>query len=870
MPDLPRRYLRAPFVRAVLAGFFILAVAAAAVAAEPPQLWPNEERRFYFDGPAWLLPEAERQALLEMGPAERAAFVEEFLSARSLPGVAEEELGAAIDRRRTLMRELLLSPHDVRSRLLFLRGSPAERLIVDCGAAFVPVEIWGYPKGTLSGAPGPRPEDPRPADLDQLVVYKPGPGRSWKLWVPYDGKRVLYTSEMEYYLEQWEEGNGRFFSAERFDLQACPEAKRIDRATGVDGLHGYRRERFSAEDFLRFVAPPDDLAAWVAAAVATPLPGDPELPAGPVEVLFPERLGQRMTVRFQVTVPDAGDLPTAPAERAGGEEAEEIRLTIEGVIEEGATVFDDFRVRFVMPPPAAGKPAILVFEEPLRREQVYTVRMRLRDEVSGRTAYLSQGFHVPAEPQEIEAPPLPEEAVTALAQSLGHERIAGEDDVLLVPPTSDVVLSYWRAEAIVSGESITKVAFFVDGVEQLVDNRPPFSAELKLARFPSEQVVRAEGRNDQGEVVDAHEVVINQPRGALAVRITEPVPGVLPTGDEVEVEAQVVVPDGRRVEEVRFEIDGEVVATVDKPPWRAVVRPAVAGSLSYLSVTAVLDDGHSAEDVRFLDAPDYVEQIDVDLVEIYAAVTDRAGRPIEGLTAESFQVLVDGQPVAIGRFEVVDELPLTVGIVVDSSGSMASSLAEAMEAARDFLSEVIDVRDHAFSVGFSDEPVLLMPPTQDIDAVADSLGRLRAVGWTALHDAVVTGLYYFRGHPGQRVLVLLSDGDDTKSTYGYRDVLEYARRSGVAIYTVGLGVSRIGGAQGKLRELATETGGRSFFISRAEELRGVYAEIEKELRSRYMLAVAPQPSPDGDGYREVEVKVDQRGVRVRTARGIYW
>jgi VWFA-related protein len=875
---MPRRSASFRSPLALSAGFALLALVLSPLPAplraqepDPPQLWPEEERLFWFDGPAWLLSEEEREALLGMAPAERSAWIERFLSAEEIPGVAEEELDAAIRRRRALMRELLLSPNDVRARLLFLLGTPGERLIVDCGEAFVPIEIWGYPKGTLAQNPEPVPADVKDADFEELVLYRPGPGQTWKLWVPYDGKRVLYTDQMEYFLEQWEESNNVLFQARRFDLQACPLTRRVDRASGIRGLTGYQMERFSTEDFQRFLVPPDDLAAWVERAARTPHSGAPELETGTVQVLFPERQGQRVLARVQIFVPRAWELPTAPVVRAGVEEGEEIRLVVEGVVEEGARVLDDFRVRFALPVPEPGRPAVLVFEEPLRPEQVYTLRMRVRDEVGGQSAYLSEAFRVPAEPERIEPPPLPPEAITALAERLGHQRIEGEDDLLLVPPAIDVVLSYWRAEAIVSGERIEEVVFSVDGEEQLTDRRPPFSAELKLARFPTEQVISAVGRNAAGEVVDSDEVVINQARGALAVRITEPATGVIPKGDEVEVRAQVVVPDGRRVAEVRFEIDGEVVATASEPPWRAVLRAPHSGTLSYLSVTAELDDGRTAEDVRFLDAPDFVEQIDVDLLEIYAAVTGKGGRPVKGLTQEDFQVRVDGQPVEIRRFEEVDDLPLTVGIVVDSSGSMAASLAEAMEAARGFLAEVIDIQDHSFSVGFADAPVLLMPPTQDIDAVADSLGRLRAVGWTALHDAVVTGLYYFRGFPGQRAMVLLSDGDDTKSTYAFRDVLEYARLSGVSIYTVGLDVGGVGGAAGKLRELAAETGGRSFFISDADELRAVYAEIEEELRSRYMLAVAPPPRQgDGEGFREVKVEVGQRGLGVRTARGLYW
>ena len=837
----------------------LAALAAAPAAAEPPELWPAEQREFFLDGPAWLLPEEERAALAAMDEAARTAAIEQFLAASGLPGTSPAELAEAIRRRRALMRSEFLSPTDVRARLLFLRGVPAERLVIDCAQAFQPLEIWAYP------APGPE-EDPE--RRHQLVLYRPGPGRPWQLWTPADSKRVLYTPEMEYYLEQWEANDGRAWTAPRFDLQSCPETPRVDRATGVRALHVYLRNRPQSGDFLPYLAPPEDLARWVKEAAATPLPEAAEpLAAAAPRVVFPARAGQRLVVQFQVRLDEPWELATAPAETEGA--PPEARVTIEGLVEEGRSVFDDLRVRFLLPAPPAGKPAMLAFDAALRPDQEYVVRLRVRDELTGRSAYLVQGFRVPSQPQAVPRPPVMEEVVMALGEAVAQQRMAGQDGLLLVPPASDIVLGQWRAEAIVTGERIVKVAFSVDGTPQLTDNGAPFSAELRLARFPVEQVVRAEGLDAAGNLVAGDEVVLNQPRGAFAVRIVEPPVGADLGTEEIEVVAQVVVPDGRRVEEVVFQVDGAEVARLERPPWRAPVLPPIGSGLSYLSVTARLDDGRSVEDVRILNAPDFVEQIDVDLVELYAAVTDRSGRPVKDLTAEDFEVFVDGRRVPVQRFETVNNLPLTVGMTLDASGSMASNLLIAQEAARAFLTKVISVRDHAFAVGFSDFPILLMPPTSDIDAVADALGRLRAVGWTALHDAIVTSLYYFRGFPGQKVLVLLSDGDDTRSTYSFDDAIEYARRSGAAVYAVGVGVGGFGGARGKLKTLAEDTGGRAYMIRRAEDLSGVYAELEEELRSRYMLAVAPPPG-SGQGYQEVEVKVKGgRGMSVRTARGIY-
>jgi Ca-activated chloride channel family protein len=221
----------------------------------------------------------------------------------------------------------------------------------------------------------------------------------------------------------------------------------------------------------------------------------------------------------------------------------------------------------------------------------------------------------------------------------------------------------------------------------------------------------------------------------------------------------------------------------------------------------------------------------------------------------------------------VQNLPLTVGILLDTSGSMESSLGFAERAAGEFLHRVMKPKDKAFAVSFAGRPRLDMPPTDDIEAVATSISSLQAAGDTALHDALIQSLYYFRGMQGQRALVLLSDGDDNSSYFKYKDALEYAQRSGVAIYTIGFNLPMIGGGvRSKLTELSETTGGRLFTTDKAAELPAIYAQIEKELRSRYLLAYnSEQKSAQGAqaGYREVEVKVKKSGLKARTVRGTY-
>ncbi len=845
-----------------------LAVAGAALAGEGDAavLWPEAQREFLLDGGGLLLDGEAREALVAAPAAERERRIETFLGLDPIPETPENELRTGIERRRRLVRQEFLSFFDDRARVLFLQGQPTERKVVECGQTFNPLEVWTYLEGESSR---------------RILFYRPAVGRPFRLWLPLDSKRALYNHEMEYWLEQWESLRGRLI-ARRFDLQICPEASLVDDVTGVAGLHGFRSDRPGNSEIRRLLEPPADLAEWARRAAATRLaPAPVEIPVEKLEIFFTDRLRQRLVGRFLLELPPGapleplvgpvGDDGADPADEAvpteDGEERQELRLALEGVIEQEGEIFEEFRVRFKLRPPEEGVAIALAFDRSLRPHRSYLLRLRLRDETGGAEVTLAHGFQVPAEPEGEAELPQPERAVLALAEQLTAMRIRGADSLLLAPPDRDVVLGFWRAEALVSGSRIRKVVFLLDGEPQLTRTGRPFSAELRLAQFPTEQVVRAEGFDENGDLVAADEVVLNQPRGALRVAIVAPARNADVSG-RVTARAEIVVPEDRTVERVEFRVGDQVQATLMRPPWRAEIEVPESDEVSYLTVEALLDDGTRAEEVRFLNAPRYLEELEVNLVELLTTVVDRSRRPVSDLEAEDFEVLEDGRAQRVTKFERVDDLPLTVGITIDTSTSMGSALHEAQKAAVAFLEDVMTPRDRAFAVSFSGEPVLLIPPTDDVAAVEAALRDLHSVGWTALHDAVVTSLYLFRGMRGQRALVVLSDGDDSASRYQFRDALEYARRSGVVIYTIGLGVGTMKlGIKRKLTELAEETGGLAFFIQRAEELAGVYDRIEAELRSQYLLAYATEGR--GEAFREVEVKVRKGGLKARTIRGYY-
>jgi Ca-activated chloride channel family protein len=171
-------------------------------------------------------------------------------------------------------------------------------------------------------------------------------------------------------------------------------------------------------------------------------------------------------------------------------------------------------------------------------------------------------------------------------------------------------------------------------------------------------------------------------------------------------------------------------------------------------------------------------------------------------------------------------------------------------------------------VVFSDLPALAVPFTANHQVLAGGLADLEAEGETALYDSLVYTLHYFSGIRGKRALIVLTDGEDSSSRYSFDESLEFARRSGVAIYSIGLGRSgRQPEARMRLQRLASDTGGRSFFISRASELAAIYETIEEELRFQYLLAY--QSTHEDDAYRQVEVRVVRPRLDVKTIPGYY-
>jgi Ca-activated chloride channel family protein len=257
----------------------------------------------------------------------------------------------------------------------------------------------------------------------------------------------------------------------------------------------------------------------------------------------------------------------------------------------------------------------------------------------------------------------------------------------------------------------------------------------------------------------------------------------------------------------------------------------------------------------------------VNLVEVYATVTDRQGEPVTGLTAADFRVAEDGTRQTISAF-ASGEFPLSIAIGLDRSFSMGGAgnrLGVAKSAARTLVG-ALRPDDQLMVVAIGSEAAIAAPLSTDHAAALAAIDRLDAWGTTPLYDATLGALDAIQPARGRRALVLLSDGSDRYSNTSAAELLDRARGRDALIYPVAIGAVR----PPVFAELASATGGRSFFAREPAALITAMTTIARELRSQYLLGYAPARARAGEpAWHAIDVTVTRPDVRVRARTGYF-
>lgn len=423
-------------------------------------------------------------------------------------------------------------------------------------------------------------------------------------------------------------------------------------------------------------------------------------------------------------------------------------------------------------------------------------------------------------------------------------------------------------------DQVERVVFYFNGRRVAARNRAPYRARIDLGRGDRLGRVEAVAFDAEDRELDRHELLVNQPPHAFWVRITEPGEGLL--AGPVEVAAELKLPRGGRLMEVRFFVKDRLAGTATEAPFRREVLVPVGDPESYLRVEAQLTDGRIAEDVLFLSRPGLSARIGVELVQLYVVATDRSGQPVRDLSAANFSVFEDDRAQELESFRIAFDLPLTLGLAIDTSSSLFLRMPDVKRAAVEFLDSLEPTRDRAFLVGFGTEPRLVRAATYNLNAVRGGIGALRPRGRTAVWGALSLSLDQLEGLRGRKALVVFYDGDDEDSDAAFRQSLEQARRARVPVYLVLMNdeAARTDGRSfstrtfvSKLERMAKAGGGRVYYVRHDQDLEPIFDSISRELRSHYLLTYYPKEEPGGPNWREVNVELDRTGVVARTIEG---
>jgi Ca-activated chloride channel family protein len=802
------------------------------------------------------LAEVHRQFLLEVDPVinwveldtflqldsdgQRETFIDDFWHRR------DRERGTTggtyrrdyYDRLQTVKEKFERVASD-RGRMYLIYGVPDNYVQLKCPRRMRPMEIWTY-----ADIPG------LGHDV-QFLFYLPLDHKEYVLWVPVGKNAVedLVKTEAIFVGPRGSDG-----------MPIAGDCNDIDQL-----VHAIRKMAGQAERMTRLLDPPQvnaEDATRIVRSLVIPNPNAARLAADFAGVSYPAKQGSRTDVEMTILVPRA---PLTATEVGG---TRTYSLDVTGEVLRDGQLFENFRYRYDFRADTKDETLPVVVDRFLRPAD-YKARVRVVDVNTGAEAIVERDLTVPEildTPEQLRQKEAASSAVAAIKDAIE----SNEAQIRLVPLADDELVSGMQhIETMVVGEAIKGVEFSIDGRKLMVKRQPPYTLDLDLGDVPRARSIRAIGLGADGKPITGDELVVNSGSDSFRVRIVSPRVAINLRG-KTRVQMDVRLPDGKSLDSVQLYFNETRVATLYDPPFVQTVNIPATEGVGYLRAVATLKDGAipPVEDVVMVNTPLFMEEVNVHLVELPTTVIT-GGRPNNNLGEASFKIFDEGKPVKLAKFEHVKNLPLSIGMAFDTSGSMQPRIGEAQKAGGEFFQNVMKPGDKGFLVSFDSQAQLVQKWSSRVSDLHAGLSKLRAEESTALYDAIVYSLYNFHGVRGQKALVVITDGRDTSSKFTFDQALEYARRTGVPIYAIGIGISGPDiDVRYKLTRFCHETGGNIYYIENASDLHRTYAEIQDELRSQYILGFyPPEGIKPGSKWREVSVQTSEG--KAKTVKGYY-
>ena len=274
---------------------------------------------------------------------------------------------------------------------------------------------------------------------------------------------------------------------------------------------------------------------------------------------------------------------------------------------------------------------------------------------------------------------------------------------------------------------------------------------------------------------------------------------------------------------------------------------------------------------------DQTLSVNVDLVNILFTVADRKGKFVTNLKKGDFKVFEDEKPQSITNFSSESDLPLTIALLVDTSGSIRDKLKFEEDAAIEFFYSTLQRgKDKALLISFDSGVDLLQDFTDDPEKLANEIRKIRAGGGTSLYDAVYLAVNKkLSGQSGRRIVILITDGDDNSSRISLTEALESAQKNDVTIYSISTNSSAFFGSKEQergdktLQKFSDETGGKMFRPLKNEDLAASFVNIREELRAQYQIGYRPSNGNMDGSFRRIRVDIADRRYQARARSGYY-
>ncbi|MGB6691783.1 MAG: VWA domain-containing protein [Terracidiphilus sp.] len=313
----------------------------------------------------------------------------------------------------------------------------------------------------------------------------------------------------------------------------------------------------------------------------------------------------------------------------------------------------------------------------------------------------------------------------------------------------------------------------------------------------------------------------------------------------------------------RRHFSGPWTAATTRGPRRA---PFILGLLAFALVAPLAAQTDSGTTLH----------VDVKLVNVFVNVTDKNGAIVGSLTRDDFHIAEDGRPQSISVFERQSEMPLNLTLAIDTSGSVYKDMSTEQAAAKHFVHALMRPQDKMSLLEFATDVRVLTSFTNKVSQIDRGLGMLRGGPSTALYDAIYLGSQGLGNFDGRKVLVIVSDGDDTAEDMTYAQALEQALRNEVMIYSlIDVPIEASAGrdlrGEHALITLAEQTGGKSFYVNEGG-LDKAFARVSEDLRTQYLLGYYPKNQEPGRVFHRVQITIPRAAdseFNIRSRTGYY-